>query len=78
MLRMPRHFTGVPPTPITALIIVMEMTHNTSMLLPLMITALIAKGVSRFVCPHPLYQTMADSYIKALSNREPEPESKAG
>ncbi len=78
MLGMVGYFTGVAQTPITALIIVMEMTHNTSMLLPLMITALIAKGVSRFVCPHPLYQTMADSYIKALSNREPEPESKAG
>lgn len=78
MLGMVGYFTGVTQTPITALIIVMEMTDNSSMLLPLMITALIAKGVSRFVCPDPIYQTMAESYIKAVTNRPGHSPSNSG
>lgn len=73
MLGMVGYFTGVVQTPITALIIVMEMTDNSSMLLPLMATALIAKGVSRFVCPQPFYQTMAATYLDTIpkSARQP-------
>ena len=78
MLGMVGYFTGVVQTPITALIIVMEMTDNSTMLLPLMATALIAKGVSRIVCPHPLYQSMATAYINAISNPEPPSGSKSG
>ena len=76
MLGMVGYFTGVVQTPITALIIVMEMTDNSSMLLPLMATALIAKGVSRFVCPQPLYQAMASTYIKAIKNQNAQSQSK--
>jgi len=65
MLGMVGYFTGVVQTPITALIIVMEMTDNSTMLLPLMATALIAKVVSRFVCPVPIYEALAQSYLKA-------------
>ena len=68
MLGMVGYFTGVVQTPITALIIVMEMTDNSSMLLPLMATALIAKGVSRWVCPKPIYQAMAEAYINLVLN----------
>jgi H+/Cl- antiporter ClcA len=64
MLGMVGYFTGVVQTPLTALIIVMEMTDNSSMLLPLMATALIAKGVSRIVCPVPIYQALAEAYLK--------------
>ena len=64
MLGMVGYFTGVVQTPITALIIVMEMTDNSSMLLPLMATALIAKGVSRIVCPLPIYEALAQAYLQ--------------
>ena len=47
----------------TALIIVMEMTDNSSMLMPLMATALIAKGVSRFVSPLSIYEALAEAYL---------------
>jgi len=76
MLGMVAYFTGVVQTPITALIIVMEMTDNSTMLLPLMATALIAKGVSRFVCPEPFYMAMAGNYTKA--NPSPQTESNSG
>jgi H+/Cl- antiporter ClcA len=63
MLGMVGYFTGVVQTPITALVIVMEMNDDTAMLLPLMATALIAKGVSHLVCPKPIYQALADAYL---------------
>lgn len=63
MLGMVGYFTGVVQTPITALVIVMEMTDNSSMLLPLMATALIAKGVSTLVCPQPIYRALAEAYL---------------
>ncbi len=66
LLGMVGYFTGVVQTPITAFIIVMEMTDNSGMLMPLMATALIAKSVSRVVCPVPIYQAMAELYIKKV------------
>jgi H+/Cl- antiporter ClcA len=78
MLGMVGYFTGVVQTPITALIIVMEMTDNSSMLLPLMTTALIARGVSRFVCPQPFYEAMAEAYMRKASNPPPHTESNSG
>ena len=66
MLAMVGYFTGVVQTPITALIIVMEMTDNSSMLMPLMATALIAKGVSRVVCPIPIYEALAQNYLQPI------------
>jgi len=63
MLGMVSYFTGVVQTPITAFVIVMEMTDSSSMMLPLMATALIAKSVSHLVCPRPIYQALADAYM---------------
>ena len=76
MLGMVGYFTGVAQTPLTALIIVMEMTDNSSMLLPLMATALIAKGISRWICPKPIYQAMAEAYIGVIVNQSEQDESK--
>jgi len=63
MLGMVGYFTGVVQTPITAFVIVMEMTDSSSMMLPLMATALIAKSISHLVCPRPIYQALADAYL---------------
>lgn len=63
MLGMVGYFTGVVQTPITAFVIVMEMTDSSSMLMPLIATALIAKSVSHLVCPTPIYQALADAYL---------------
>ena len=68
MLGMVGYFTGVVQTPITAFIIVMEMNADSSMLLPLMATALIAKGVSHLVCPVPIYQALAEAYLQKTTH----------
>ncbi|MGD8407412.1 MAG: chloride channel protein [Thiohalophilus sp.] len=63
MLGMVGYFSGVVQTPITAFVIVMEMTDNSGMLLPLMATALIARGASSLVCPVPIYEALAEAYL---------------
>lgn len=63
MLGMVGYFVGVVQTPLTGFIIVMEMTNNHSLLLPLMATAFIAYGVSRLVCHEPIYQALARPFL---------------
>lgn len=67
ILGMVAYFAGVTQAPITAFVIVMEMTNNHEMILPLMATAFIAKVCSRLVCPTPIFQTMAAKFLKAVS-----------
>lgn len=63
ILGMLAYFTGVVQTPITAFVIIMEMTHNQAMLLPLIATAWIAYSVSKIVCPEAIYRALAKSYL---------------
>lgn len=63
LLGMVGYFTGVVQTPITAFVIIMEMTGTLSMLIPLMATALIAKSISNLVCPKPIYHALAEAYL---------------
>jgi H+/Cl- antiporter ClcA len=55
---------GVTQAPLTSFVIVMEMTAQHAMVLPLMITAAIATALSRLVS-RPLYQSLADRYAPA-------------
>lgn len=64
LLSMVAYFTGVVRSPITAVVVVMEMTDNHGMLLPLMGTALIAEWVSRHICAEPLYRALARNYLQ--------------
>lgn len=63
ILGMVAYFSGVVQAPITAFVIVMEMTDSHTMILPLMATSFIAYAVSRKICPKPLYRTMAEKFI---------------
>ncbi|HET9630723.1 MAG TPA: chloride channel protein [Novosphingobium sp.] len=59
LLGMIAYFTGAVRAPLTAVIIVMEMTASRAMILPLFATALIADQVSAIVCPDKLYHALA-------------------
>lgn len=59
VLGMAGFLAAMTQSPITAFVIVMEMTNNHQMLLPLMATAAIAYGISRSVCRMPLYHALA-------------------
>jgi H+/Cl- antiporter ClcA len=62
VLAMVGYFSGVVQAPITAFVIVLEMTRDADMALPLMSVSLVAYGTSRLVCPRPLYKALAKSF----------------
>ena len=63
------YFSGVVQTPITAVIIVMEMTDDNQLLLPLMATSLLAAAVSKLICPEPIYQAMAKDFLAGIKQK---------
>ncbi|MBC9179051.1 chloride channel protein [Pseudoroseomonas ludipueritiae] len=63
LLGMVAYFSGVVQAPITAGVIVLEMTGNHGMAVPLMGAALIGFAASRLVCRRPLYATMARRFM---------------
>ena len=70
LLGMAAYFTGVVQTPLTAVIIIMEMTDNQNILLPVMAVALIADGISKLINPQPIYRALAEDYIRNLSSMQ--------
>jgi len=62
LLGMASYFAGVVQAPLTAFVIVLEMTQNGELALPLMAATLIAHAVSRTVCPRPLYKALAKGF----------------
>ena len=71
VLGMAAYFAGVVQAPITAFVIVMEMTDNQDMLVPMMLVTLLATAVSRSICRQPVYKAMAEQF---LANRQHAPE----
>ncbi len=62
LLGMAGYFTGVVRAPMTAVIIMMEMTADRTMILPLFATALIADAVSAMICRHKLYHALSSQF----------------
>ena len=77
ILGMVGYFTGVVQAPITAVVIVIEMTSDQGLTLPLMSVALIAFVMSKLVCPEPLYRALAHSFLDKSVRRAPRPASKS-
>lgn len=74
ILGMIAYFTGVVQAPITAVVIVMEMTDNQTLLIPLMATALLAYAASRLVCPTALYRALAETFLQKSARHAERPE----
>ena len=72
LLGMVGYFSGVVQAPITATVIVMEMTNDGRVTVPLLATALLAFGVSRLICKQPLYAALAEQY-RARMEGPPKP-----
>jgi len=71
MLGMIGYFTGVVRAPLTAVVIVMEMTASRAMILPLFATAIIADQVSALIFPEKLYHALSRSFDTRQGNAEP-------
>lgn len=65
LIGMVAYFSGVIQAPITAMVIVLEMTANQNIIFPLMIIAFNASGMSSLVSPRSLYRVLAEGYIDA-------------
>ena len=63
LLGMVAYFAGVVQAPITAFVIVTEMTDNHAMVVPLMATALIAYATSRSICGEGVYHALAKGFL---------------
>jgi H+/Cl- antiporter ClcA len=70
LLGMTAYFSGVVQAPITATVIVMEMTANQSLTIPLMATAFLSFAVSRLVCRRPLYGALARRFLATQQRTE--------
>lgn len=65
LICMVSYLTGVVQAPITAFVIVSEMTDDHAMVIPLMTAALIANAVSRMLSREGLYHTLAKGFLVA-------------
>jgi len=70
LLGMVAYFSGVIQAPLTAMIIVLEMTASQQMILPILICSFLAAGISKLVCPNSLYQVLALNFMDASSKKE--------
>ena len=59
LLGMCAYLTGVTQAPLTSAVISMELTDNSTLLLPILATVLIARGASSLVCHQPVYKALA-------------------
>ncbi len=61
------YFSAVVQSPLTAVVIVMEMTSERDMVIPLMATSLLAAGVSRLIQREPLYHALSRGFTPLAS-----------
>ena len=71
LLGMCAYLTGVTQAPLTSAVISLELTDSSDMLLPILATVLIARGVSGLVCRVPIYKAMAEQLVKQLPGPHP-------
>jgi H+/Cl- antiporter ClcA len=63
LLGMAGYFVGVIQSPLTGAVIVMEMVNDHELILPMLATTFIALGVSRLLCPHPVYHALSLGFL---------------
>jgi len=64
------YFAGVVQAPITAFVIVTEMTNDHAMVIPLMAAAFIGYAASRLVCHEGVYHALARNFLAAARTQD--------
>jgi len=72
MIAMTAYFTGVVRSPITSVVILLEMTTARDMAMPLFVTAVIAYEASKLICKTPIYEALAEIFLSDLRKAHPE------
>jgi H+/Cl- antiporter ClcA len=70
LLGMAAYFAGVVQAPITAFVIIGEMSGANGMVIPLMIAAFIGYGISRALSRQSLYHALAQTFLQDLDNHK--------
>jgi H+/Cl- antiporter ClcA len=78
LLGMVAYFAGVVQAPLTATVIVMEMTDNQQLTIALLATSMLAYGTSRLICRRSLYGALAVRFLHGMKSEttgstDPEP-----
>jgi H+/Cl- antiporter ClcA len=68
MVGMAGYFSGVVQSPLTATAIVIEMTSNSAMTVPVGIAAILGTMASRLVCKEPVYHAMAHQFLRVVEH----------
>lgn len=76
MIGMAGYFAGVVQSPLTAAVIVVEMTNDPAMTVAVGLAAALGSISSKLVCPVPVYEAMARQFFTAVA--EPEPPARKG
>lgn len=71
LLGMTAYLTGVVQSPITAVVIMAEMTDNHRMVIPLLACALLADWVSKQIQPQGIYHALAGTLLSPQGSRSP-------
>lgn len=71
LLGMVSYFAGVVQAPITAFVIVTEMTNDHSMVVPLMAAAFIGRTASRLICREGVYHALSKNFLPAAAPARP-------
>lgn len=69
MVGMAGYFAGVVQSPLTATAIVIEMTSNPSMTVPVGVAAILGTLASRLVCKEPVYHAMAHQFLRVVEHK---------
>ncbi|QEN86123.1 chloride channel protein [Labrys sp. KNU-23] len=70
LLGMIGYFVGVVRAPLTAVIIISEMSDSRAMVLPLLATAIIADGISALICREKLYHALAKPFLPPAGQKD--------
>ncbi len=69
ILGMAGYFSGVVQAPMTAFVIILEMTGNHDNVIPLMASAVLGYGTARLLTPQPLYHALSRLFIADVIRR---------
>ncbi|HGA2316196.1 TPA: chloride channel protein [Pseudomonas putida] len=71
LLGMGAYLAGVTRSPLTASVIVLELTHSPDLAIPMLATTLMAAGISGWISPVSLYHALARQIIEKLHTPAP-------
>ncbi len=75
VLGMAGYFAGVVQAPITAFVIILEMTDNDVNIIPLMVASVLGFSASKLVMKQPLYHALAKGFMPEQQPEEPKKEA---